>query len=32
LNDPVNRGFMENPQLMARLDNTLSPKEVQPED
>lgn len=31
LNDPINREFMENPQLMARLDNTLSPDEVQPE-
>lgn len=29
LNDPVNREFMENPHLMARLDNTLSPDEVQ---
>jgi putative intracellular protease/amidase len=28
LNDPVNREFMENPQLMARLDTTLSPDEV----
>jgi putative intracellular protease/amidase len=32
LNDPVNREFMENPKLMARLDNTLSPNEVQWED
>jgi putative intracellular protease/amidase len=29
LNDQVNREFMENPQLMARLDNTLSPDDVQ---
>jgi putative intracellular protease/amidase len=32
LNDPVNREFMENSKLMARLDNTLSPNEVQWED
>jgi putative intracellular protease/amidase len=32
LNDPVNREFMENPQLTARLDNTLSPNEVRWED
>jgi putative intracellular protease/amidase len=29
LNDQVNREFMENPQLIARLDNTLSPDDVQ---
>ncbi len=32
LNDPVNREFMENPKLMARLDHTRSPDEVQWED
>jgi putative intracellular protease/amidase len=32
LNDPVNQEFMKNSKLMARLDNTLSPNEVQWED
>lgn len=29
LNDPINREFMENPALVQRVDNTLSPDEVQ---
>ncbi|MEO0455405.1 MAG: type 1 glutamine amidotransferase domain-containing protein [Cyanobacteria bacterium P01_A01_bin.114] len=32
LDDPLNKAFIENPQVAAQLSNTLTPADIQPED